>query len=85
MPPFMVYTRLRGNPVQNQRERWMELCEQAADEVNLTKLKALITQISALLEAKERRLAAHVASTPEADREAETKRTLDDYAKTVGS
>jgi hypothetical protein len=71
--------------VLNDRQRWMELCEHAADEQNLTKLKALIVEICCLLGAKERRLAAKIVSTPEEAREAETKRTLGDYAKIVGS
>ena len=62
----------------------MKLCEQAADEQNLRKLKALTFEICFLLEAKEW-LTAKITSPPEAAREAETKRTLDDYAKTVGS
>jgi hypothetical protein len=38
------------------KERWMELCEQAADEQDPAKLMALIQEINDLLEAKERRL-----------------------------
>jgi hypothetical protein len=38
------------------KERWMELCEQAADEQNPDKLLAMIQEINRLLEEKERRL-----------------------------
>jgi hypothetical protein len=38
------------------REQWMELCGQAANEQDPEKLMELITQINRLLEAKERRL-----------------------------
>lgn len=38
------------------RERWMELCSQAASEQDPAKLMELVEQINALLEEKERRL-----------------------------
>ena len=38
------------------REKWIELCEQAADEQDPKKLAALILQINYILEAKELRL-----------------------------
>jgi hypothetical protein len=38
------------------REKWMELCAQAANEQDSRKLMALINQISALLDAKQERL-----------------------------
>jgi hypothetical protein len=38
------------------REKWMELCEQAANEQDSEKLMQLIVQINQLLDAKERRL-----------------------------
>jgi len=38
------------------REKWMELCAQAANEQDSRKLMALINQISALLDAKHERL-----------------------------
>jgi len=38
------------------REKWMELCAQAANEQNSQKLMALIEQITALLARKEERL-----------------------------
>jgi hypothetical protein len=41
------------------REKWMELCEQAATEQDPEKLMELISQINRLLEAKERRLRAN--------------------------
>ena len=37
------------------RERWMELCAQAANEQDSRKLMALIQQITALLDAKQER------------------------------
>ncbi len=38
------------------KERWMELCAQAAVEQDGEKLMELVRQINALLEGKERRL-----------------------------
>jgi hypothetical protein len=38
------------------REKWMELCAQAANEQDSQKLMALIKQITALLDAKQERL-----------------------------
>ena len=38
-------------------EKWMELCAQAANEQDSRKLMALIQQITALLDAKQERLA----------------------------
>jgi hypothetical protein len=38
------------------RERWLELCALAAEEQNHTELMKLVAEISALLEAKQRRL-----------------------------
>ena len=38
------------------REKWMELCAQAANEQDSKKLMALIRQITALLDAKQERL-----------------------------
>ena len=38
------------------REKWMELCAQAANEQDPQKLMELIQQITALLDAKEERL-----------------------------
>jgi hypothetical protein len=38
------------------REKWMELCAQAANEQDSQKLMALIQQIAALLDAKQERL-----------------------------
>ena len=39
-----------------QKERWMELCPQAAVEQDPTKLMELVKEINNLLEEKERRL-----------------------------
>ena len=38
------------------RERWMQLCEQAANEQDPVKLLQLVDEINRLLEEKERRL-----------------------------
>ena len=45
-----------GYPMQDKTERWMELCKQAAIEQDPQKLLALVEEINALLEKKERRL-----------------------------
>jgi hypothetical protein len=42
--------------MQENKERWMELCAQAAVETNPNKLMALVKEINDLLEWKERRL-----------------------------
>ena len=42
--------------MQENKKKWMELCEQAADEQDPKKLAALILQINYILEAKELRL-----------------------------
>jgi hypothetical protein len=42
--------------MQENREKWMELCEQASKEQDPEKLMELISQINQLLEAKGRRL-----------------------------
>jgi hypothetical protein len=38
------------------KERWMELCDQAANEQDAAKLKALIEDIARLLKEKDHRL-----------------------------
>jgi hypothetical protein len=38
------------------KERWMELCEQAANEQDSAKLLALVAEINKLLEEKSRRI-----------------------------
>ena len=45
------------------REKWMELCEQAAAEQDPEKLMELIWQINRMLEAKERRLRGYPPAT----------------------
>jgi len=45
------------------REKWMELCEQAATEQDPEKFMELISQINRLLEAKERRLKDNLPAT----------------------
>ncbi len=42
--------------MQKNKERWMELCEQAAVEQDSTKLLALTAEIARLLSEKQRRL-----------------------------
>ena len=42
--------------MQGQRELWMELCAQAADEQDPQKLMQLVDQINQLLQQKEARL-----------------------------
>ena len=42
--------------MRDNREKWLELCAQAANEQDSQKLMALIKQISALLDAKQERL-----------------------------
>jgi hypothetical protein len=39
-----------------QRERWIELCEQAANETDSAKLLKLITEINRLLDEKSRQI-----------------------------
>jgi hypothetical protein len=46
------------------KKRWMELCERAADEQDSKKLAVLILQINYILEAKELRLKGAVTTTP---------------------
>jgi hypothetical protein len=46
----------KGAAMPENRERWMELCAQAANEQDSRKLMALIQQITALLDAKQTRL-----------------------------
>ncbi len=38
------------------KERWLELCEQAANEQDSVKLKALVEDIARLLQEKDNRL-----------------------------
>jgi hypothetical protein len=49
--------------MQENKKKWMELCEQAADEQDPKKLAALILEINFVLEAKERRLTGKVVTT----------------------
>lgn len=48
----MVGVRMKGQ----QKEYWMQLCEQAANEQDPDRLMALVREINRLLEEKERRL-----------------------------
>lgn len=47
------------------KERWLELCEQAADEQNPRKLMDFAAEIEALLEAKKTRLASASERRPQ--------------------
>jgi hypothetical protein len=46
--------------MQENKKKWMELCEQAGDEQDAKKLAAMILQINFILEAKELPLAGKV-------------------------
>ena len=48
--------------MQENKKKWMELCEQAADQQNPEKRMALIVQINVLFEAEEQRLKGNVPS-----------------------
>ena len=45
-----------GTMIGKQKEKWMELCELAANEQDANKLMALITEINRLLEEKAQRV-----------------------------
>jgi hypothetical protein len=47
---------------EEEKKKWMELCEQAADEQDPKKLASLILQINFILEAKELRLTGRVVT-----------------------
>jgi hypothetical protein len=55
--------------MQENREKWMKLCEQAADEQDSEKLLALIVEINVLLEAQELRLKGKASLRPPAEAE----------------
>jgi hypothetical protein len=57
--------------MQKDRERWLELAELAADEQDPNKLLALVNEINALLDKKQKRLQGPAANTP-----AETERQV---------
>jgi hypothetical protein len=48
------------------KKKWMELCDQAADEQDPKKLAALILEINFMLEEKEMRLTGKVVTQPPA-------------------
>ena len=50
------------------REKWMELCAQAATEQDSQKLMALIAQITGLLDAKQERLIEKDSQGPQSER-----------------
>jgi hypothetical protein len=56
-----------GRTMQEHRERWMQLCEQAANEQDPEKFMELIAEIDRLLEGKERRLKGNRSATESAD------------------
>jgi len=47
---------------EEEKKKWLELCEQAADEQDPKKLASLILQINFILEAKELRLTGRVVT-----------------------
>jgi hypothetical protein len=49
--------------MEENKKKWIKLCEQAADEQDPKKLAALILQINFMLEAKELRLTGKVPTT----------------------
>jgi hypothetical protein len=49
--------------MQENKRKWMELCEQAADEQDPKKLAGLILRINFILEAKELRLIGKLPTT----------------------
>jgi hypothetical protein len=51
----ITYPLVKGVCLEN-REKWMELCEQASTEQDPEKLLALVQEINRLLEAKQERL-----------------------------
>jgi hypothetical protein len=62
MPDRSVRLRFeKGAVMPENKKKWMDLCEQAADEEDPKKLAALILQINFILEAKELRLKGDVA------------------------
>jgi hypothetical protein len=46
------------------KERWQELCEQAANEQDPAKMLELVAEINRLLEEKQRRLDSKVTTSP---------------------
>jgi hypothetical protein len=53
-----------GGVMQENKTKWMALCERVADEQDLKKLAALILQINSILEAKVLRLKGEVPTQP---------------------
>jgi hypothetical protein len=49
---------------QQDKEKWMELCELAANEQDANKLLALLTEINRLLEGKQSRLDSSNPNSP---------------------
>jgi hypothetical protein len=62
--------------MQENKKKWMKLCEQAIDEQDPKKLAALILEINFILEARELRLAGKVPTV----RPAVENDTTDDLA-----
>jgi hypothetical protein len=59
----LTAVRLEARFIGRQKEKWMDLCDLAADEQDPNKLMALVTEIDRLLEVKQLRL--DNASRPE--------------------
>jgi len=55
-----------GRVMQENKQKWMKLCELAAEEQDPKKLAVLILQINFILEAKELRLTGKVTTLPPA-------------------
>ncbi len=53
--------------MQENKKKWLELCERAADEHDPKKLAVLILQINCVLEVKELRLKGEVITPPTAE------------------
>jgi len=59
----IVQAESKGGVMEN-KKKWMELCDQAADEQDPKKLAALILEINFMLEEKEMRLTGKVVTQP---------------------
>jgi hypothetical protein len=58
----------RNGAMRENREKWMDLCAQAAKEQDSQKLMALIKQIAALLDAEQERLVERDSQRLESER-----------------
>jgi hypothetical protein len=67
------------------RERWMQLCEEAANEQSSEKLMALVKEIGILLEDKEQRLKGSAKNTTAHLRQSETDAAQESKAEIADS